>query len=80
MDTHPFFNQQALSSKIKLIEKHATKANEDWVVAVESAYQSPPYLLPADKILLWLVVNHAVFFLCRLIALVKVLPWIWPCV
>ncbi len=38
--THPFFNQQALSSKIKLIEKRATKANEDWVVAVESAYQS----------------------------------------
>ncbi len=38
--THPFFNQQALSSKVKLIEKRATKANEDWVIALESLYQS----------------------------------------
>ncbi len=38
--SHPFFNQQALSSKIKLIEKRATEANEDWVVAIESLYQS----------------------------------------
>ena len=38
--THPFFNQQALSSKIKLIEKRATEANEDWVFEVESLYQS----------------------------------------
>lgn len=38
--SHPFFNQQTLFSKIKLIEKRATKANEDWVVAIESWYQS----------------------------------------
>jgi hypothetical protein len=25
---------------VKLIEKRATKANEDWVIALESLYQS----------------------------------------
>lgn len=37
---HPFFNQQTLLSKIKLVEKRATEANEDWVIAVDSSYQS----------------------------------------
>ncbi|SFV85680.1 Outer membrane protein-like [hydrothermal vent metagenome] len=38
--THPFFKQQALSSEIKQVEKQATTANEDWVVAVDGTYQS----------------------------------------
>ncbi len=38
--THPFFNQQMLFSKIKLIEKRATRANEDWVVAIKSLYKN----------------------------------------
>ena len=37
--THPFFNQQALSSQIKYIEKQATKANEDWVIALDAQYK-----------------------------------------
>lgn len=37
---HPFFKQQALSSKIKQIEKYATSANEDWIVGINSNYQS----------------------------------------
>ena len=39
-NTHPFFNQQALSSQIKQIEKQATGANEDWMVALEGYYKS----------------------------------------
>ena len=34
--THPFFEQQALSSQIKQVEKRLTSANEDWVVAIDS--------------------------------------------
>ena len=37
--THPFFNQQALSSQIKYIEKQATKANEDWIIALDAQYK-----------------------------------------
>ena len=37
--THPFFNQQALSSQIKLIEKQATTANEDWTIALDAQYK-----------------------------------------
>jgi outer membrane protein TolC len=37
---HPFFKQQALSSYIKHLEKQATTANEDWVIAVGSLYQN----------------------------------------
>ncbi|SMN15802.1 Probable outer membrane protein [uncultured Candidatus Thioglobus sp.] len=38
--THPFFKQQMLSGEIKHIEKQATKANEDWTIALESLYQN----------------------------------------
>lgn len=37
---HPFFKQQHSLSEIKRVEKQATTANEDWTVAVDSAYQS----------------------------------------
>jgi len=37
---HPFFKQQVTSSAIKKVEKQATTANEDWIVAVDSTYQS----------------------------------------
>ncbi len=37
--THPFFNQQALSSQIKHIEKQATTANEDWAIALDAQYK-----------------------------------------
>ncbi|MBA5249809.1 MAG: TolC family protein [Gammaproteobacteria bacterium] len=37
---HPFFKQQATSSAIKKVEKQATTANEDWIIAVDSTYQS----------------------------------------
>lgn len=37
---HPFFKQQATLSAIKKIEKQATTANEDWIVAVNSNYKS----------------------------------------
>ncbi len=38
--THPFFEQQALSSQIKQVEKHLTSANEDWVIAIDSNYKN----------------------------------------
>ncbi|BAS67844.1 TolC family protein [Bathymodiolus septemdierum thioautotrophic gill symbiont] len=37
---HPFFKQQTLLSTIKKIEKVATTANEDWIVALDSTYQN----------------------------------------
>jgi outer membrane protein TolC len=37
-NNHPFFNQQALSSQIKHIEMQATRANEDWLLNVSTAY------------------------------------------
>jgi len=37
---HPFFEQQALSSQIKQVEKHLTSANEDWIVAIDSNYKN----------------------------------------
>jgi len=37
---HPFFKQQVTSSAIKKVEKQATTANEDWIIAVDSTYQS----------------------------------------
>ncbi len=39
-EVHPFFKQQALSSDIKKIEKQATTANEDWIISINSTYQS----------------------------------------
>ncbi len=39
-NTHPFFEQQALSSQIKQVEKRLTSANEDWVIAVDSNYKN----------------------------------------
>lgn len=36
--THPFFNQQALSSQIRQIEKQATTANRDWIIAIDGRY------------------------------------------
>lgn len=44
--SHPFFSQQMLFSKIKLIEKRATRADEDWVVTIENLYQSNDKDLP----------------------------------
>ncbi|SMN00170.1 Probable outer membrane protein [uncultured Candidatus Thioglobus sp.] len=38
--THPFFNQQALSSQIRKIEKQATTANQDWLIAVDTSYKN----------------------------------------
>ncbi|SMN11088.1 Outer membrane efflux protein precursor [uncultured Candidatus Thioglobus sp.] len=38
--THPFFNQQALSSQIRKIEKQATTANRDWLIAVDTTYKN----------------------------------------
>lgn len=38
-ETHPFFNQQALLSQIKHIDKQATKANEDWVISLDAQYK-----------------------------------------
>jgi outer membrane protein len=37
---HPFFEQQALSSQIKQVEKRLTTANEDWIVAIDSNYKN----------------------------------------
>ena len=37
-NTHPFFDQQALSSQIKKIEMQATRANEDWLMNVSTIY------------------------------------------
>ncbi|RUA07090.1 MAG: TolC family protein [Gammaproteobacteria bacterium] len=37
---HPFFKQQMLLSTIKKIEKVATTANEDWVIALDSTYKN----------------------------------------
>ena len=37
-NNHPFFNQQALSSQIKQVEMQATRANEDWLLNVSTAY------------------------------------------
>jgi hypothetical protein len=39
-NTHPFFNQQVLSSQIKQIEKQATSANEDWLIALDGYYKN----------------------------------------
>lgn len=39
-NTHPFFQQQDLSTKIRHIEKRATTANEDWVLVLNSRYQN----------------------------------------
>jgi hypothetical protein len=36
----PKIKPSSTSSQVKLIEKRATKANEDWVIALESLYQS----------------------------------------
>jgi outer membrane protein TolC len=38
--THPFFEQQALSSQIKQIEKHLTTANEDWIISIDGNYKN----------------------------------------
>lgn len=38
-NTHPFFNQQALSTQIRHIEKRATTANKDWTLAVNADYE-----------------------------------------
>jgi len=37
-NNHPFFNQQSLSAEIKQVEMQATKANEDWLMSVSTAY------------------------------------------
>jgi len=37
-NNHPFFNQQVLSSQIKQVEMQATRANEDWLLNVSTAY------------------------------------------
>ncbi len=39
-NTHPFFNQQQLSTQIRQIEKRATTANEDWIVSLNGHYQN----------------------------------------
>ena len=39
-DTHPFFEQQALNSEIKRVEKRLTSANEDWIIAIDSNYKN----------------------------------------
>ena len=39
-NTHPFFSQQALSSKIKQVEKRATTANQDWIIGINSNYKN----------------------------------------
>jgi len=39
-NTHPFFDQQALSSQIKKIEMQATRANEDWIISVDGNYKN----------------------------------------
>lgn len=39
-NTHPFFEQQALSSQIKQVEKRLTSANEDWIFAIDSNYKN----------------------------------------
>jgi outer membrane protein TolC len=38
--THPFFEQQELSSQIKQIEKHLTTANEDWIISINGNYKN----------------------------------------
>ncbi|RUM79060.1 MAG: TolC family protein [Candidatus Thioglobus sp.] len=38
--THPFFEQQALSSQIKQVEKRLTRANEDWVISINGNYKN----------------------------------------
>ena len=38
--THPFFEQQALSSQIKQVEKRLTTANEDWVISINGNYKN----------------------------------------
>ena len=38
--THPFFEQQALSSQIKQVEKHLTTANEDWIISINGNYKN----------------------------------------
>jgi len=38
--THPFFEQQALSSQIKQVEKRLTTANEDWIIAIDGNYKN----------------------------------------
>jgi len=39
-DTHPFFEQQALSSEIRQVERRLTSANEDWIIAIDSNYEN----------------------------------------
>ncbi len=39
-NTHPFFNQQVLSTKIRQIEKQITTKNQDWIIALDSNYQN----------------------------------------
>ncbi|MBE8190504.1 MAG: TolC family protein [Candidatus Thioglobus sp.] len=38
--THPFFKQQALIGQIRQIEKQASSANEDWILAANSDLQN----------------------------------------
>jgi outer membrane protein TolC len=38
--THPFFEQQELSSQIKQIEKYLTTANEDWIISIDGNYKN----------------------------------------
>ena len=38
--THPFFEQQALSSQIKQVEKRLTTANEDWIISINGNYKN----------------------------------------
>ncbi len=37
--THPFFDQQALTSQIKQVEKYATTDKEDWIIAIDGDYK-----------------------------------------
>lgn len=39
-NTHPFFQQQNLSTQIKQVEKRATTADEDWILALKSSYEN----------------------------------------
>ncbi|BBB23603.1 conserved hypothetical protein [Isorropodon fossajaponicum endosymbiont JTNG4] len=39
-ETHPFFTQLDLSVKIKQLDQQATKANQDWIVGVNTNFKS----------------------------------------
>ena len=51
-NNHPFFSQQALSSQIKQVEMQATRANEEWLMSVSTAYnkdQKDSVIFSANK-------------------------------